>query len=298
MQARSTAALPHGPEWRYEVKWDGWRVLALKDGDRVRLLTRNDNDITSQFFNVASAIAKIDASAAVLDGELIAADANGKLSFQALTRRTGNAIFCAFDLLHLNGTDLRGVPLDKRRAELPRIVRGTAIQVPDELPGEPDIIAREARKLGLEGILAKRRDSVYVSGDSPLWLKFKLRQCQEFVIGGYVPPMKAVVVGCYDGKRLNFCSQVYAGLDRWSRAELTKLLHPLTVETCPFANLPTGRLQFDEGIRAEEMANYRWVRPQVVAQIEFQEWTPAGLLRHSRWAGLRDDKAPRDCGRG
>lgn len=298
MQPLLVADLPNGREWLYEIKWDGWRAVAIKSGGDVRVWSRNHKDLTEAFPSVTEAVASISAETAVLDGEIVAIGADGRPSFSALQRRgsdPASTFLYAFDLLHLDGVDLRTTPLLERKARLTKILARSAVRASPALPGAPDAIAAELRKHGLEGIVAKKRASRYISGDSSEWVKLRLSKGQEFVVGGYVPPVNsigALILGVYEGKRLMCCGRVRAGFNPLYRRELAPLLSKLTVDRCPFANLPMkSKGRFGGGISAEDMEAMRWVRPKVVVQVAFVEWTANGVLRHPKYLGIRTDKA-------
>jgi bifunctional non-homologous end joining protein LigD len=172
------------------------------------------------------------------------------------------------------------------------VIKSTAFDV------KPTDLIKAAKELELEGVIAKRKGSIYEPGrGSGAWLKYKINRSQEFVIGGYtvgVDPFAALIVGCYEGRKLRYVSRVKAGFNPPLRRELFAVLKILETRRCPFANLPEARrYRWDVGLTEADMENCRWLRPKLVAQIEFTEWTPDGHLRHSSFAGLRDDKAPR-----
>ena len=174
-------------------------------------------------------------------------------------------------------------------------MRGSDVDFSDELPGTPDLIVRAVAQVGLEGVVAKRRDSRYEPGKrSGVWQKFKVQHRQEFVIGGFKPEsgsFQSIVVGYYENNRLRFAGRVRAGFTPAQRASLVERLKPLRVERCPFADLPTGKTgHWGEGVTEEDMKILKWVRPRLVAEIAFIEWTRDGHLRHSAFVGLRDDK--------
>jgi bifunctional non-homologous end joining protein LigD len=201
-------------------------------------------------------------------------------------------------LLHLNGKDLQIEALTTRRAALQKNPRRLGRGVSAELPGSAEDVIHAVTEVGLEGIVAKRRDSRYESGKrSGVWQKFKLQQRQEFVIGGYKPEnnnFQSIVVGYYEKKKLRFAARVRAGFTAAQRAALFELLRPLKTETCRFADLPSGKSgHWGEGVTAEDMKALRWVKPRLVAEIAFTEWTRDGHLRHSAFAGLRTDKDAR-----
>ena len=303
MLATSADTLPRGADWTYEVKWDGYRTLALKDGARVTLLSRNLKDATTQYASVAQSVAQLPADAALLDGEVVAFDEHGRPSFQALHHQSAHAIaYYAFDLLHLNGRDLLQTPLDERRALLSPLLKRTRVLESAPLPGTPDQIEEAVRSLHLEGVVAKRRRSVYEPARrSPSWVKVKFNRRQEFVIGGFkphAPNFESVLVGYYEKKQLLFASKVRAGLTPHSRAEIFRRIAGDQIARCPFANLPSSRTgHWGEGITEADMAKLRWVTPKVVVEVSFVEWTRDGLLRHAEFAGIHDDKKPREVRR-
>src|SRR3954471_11252376 len=191
MMAVSAAKLPAGPEWTYEVKWDGYRAQAVKDGPAVSLASRNLKNITRQYPEVARAAALVHARSAVLDGEIVAIDGDGRPSFQALHHAATeglSVVYYAFDLLHLNGRDLTRAPLDERRVALRAVVERSAVLLSEPLPGTAAQIAKAVRGLGLEGVVAKRRQSTYTAGRrSDAWIKVRFAQHQELVVGGFKP---------------------------------------------------------------------------------------------------------------
>jgi bifunctional non-homologous end joining protein LigD len=303
MLARLTDRLPVGPTWSYEVKWDGYRCLALKVGDEVTLRSRNASNLTASYPAVAAALRTLSARRVVLDGEIVALDDEGRPSFQALQHRTSRAghvlVYYAFDLLQLEDADLTREPLSRRRELLRAAVAGSRVLLSEPLPGSPADIERELRLLGLEGAVAKRVDSRYEPGErSDSWLKVKFQRAQEFVIGGFTPDgnrVDALVVGYYDRKRLLAAGRVRAGLRPPARRALATTLMRLKRTTCPFANLPQSKAgRWGEGITAEDMASIVWVTPSLVAQVAFTEWTDGGALRHARFLDLRTDKRAAD----
>src|SRR4051812_21358364 len=207
MAARLVDRLPDGREWLYEVKFDGYRALLIKDGARVQIRSRKENDLTATYPSVAAAARRLGTDQAVVDGEIVAVDPSGRPSFQALQHRgahPGYAIaFYAFDLLHLDGEDLLSRPLIERRAPLAALVEGTGILLSAPLEGSAAHVTEAVRSLGLEGVIAKRRDSAYIPGErSAAWVKVKLDRQQEFVIGGGAarPPRGgAALPACYRG---------------------------------------------------------------------------------------------------
>jgi bifunctional non-homologous end joining protein LigD len=303
MLATSAESLPVGGEWTYEVKWDGYRTLALKNGPRVTLLSRNLKDATAQYGSVARSVMKLQAETVLLDGEIVAIDEEGRPSFQALHHQSAHTLaYYAFDVLHFNGRDLMKTPLEERRAVLARVLEGTRVLSSDPLPGTADQISQAVRRLQLEGVVAKRRYSVYEPGRrSTSWIKVKFNRRQEFVIGGFKPNalnFESLVVGYYEGKTLYFAGRVRAGLTPHIRVELFRRIAGDQIPRCPFADLPSTKTgHWGEGVTAEDMTKLRWVKPRVVIEVSFVEWTRDGALRHSQFVGLRDDKAPHDVHR-
>src|SRR5262245_9568940 len=303
MLATAAAKLPVGKEWTYEVKWDGYRTLAQKDGRRVKLWSRNLKDATAQYGSIARGVGGLPMNAVLLDGEIVALDEDGRPSFQALHHQSATTlVYYAFDALHLDGRDLLKTPLDERRAALSKAVEGTSILNSEPLPGAVDRIEEAVRELRLEGVVAKRRSSLYEPGRrSKSWIKVKFNRRQEFVIGGFKPNtlnFESLVVGYYEGRKLLFAGRVRAGLTPHIRAAIFRRIAADQVSRCPFADLPSRKSgHWGEGVTAEDMATLRWVAPKVVVEISFVEWTRDGALRHSEFIAIREDKKPRDVHR-
>jgi bifunctional non-homologous end joining protein LigD len=303
MLATSADTLPVGDAWTYEVKWDGYRTLALKDGPRVTLFSRNLKDATAQYADVARRVGELRARSALLDGEIVALDEHGRPSFQALHHQAAHAIvFYAFDVLHANDQDLLRTPLTARRALLAEVLNGTSVRRSEPLPGTPAHIETAVRGLQLEGVVAKRKLSLYEPGRrSPSWLKVKFNRRQELVIGGFKPnatSFESLLVGYYSGRRLFFAGKVRAGLTPHLRAEIFGRIASNQITRCPFDDLPSDRTgHWGEGISEEDMATLRWVTPKVVVEVSFVEWTRDGLMRHSEFVGLRTDKRAADVRR-
>jgi bifunctional non-homologous end joining protein LigD len=307
MKATAVTELPEGDDWIYEIKWDGYRALGLKHAALVRLLSLKERNLTSDFPGVAEAMGSLAADTAIVDGEIVAVDPEGRPSFQVLQNRKTmgrgwSVVYYAFDLLNLEGQDLQRLPLAERKAKLKTLIANSktpALRYSAELEGAPAAVVRAVASAGLEGVVAKKRDSLYRAGTRVTsWLKLKLNKAQEFVIGGYKPDagsFQSILVGYYEGRKLIFAGKVRQGFNPAVRARLLKELRPLLTDVCPFANLPTSRKShFGEGITVEEMAELCWLKPKLVAQVSFTEWTNYGLLRHATFEGLRDDKAARE----
>ena len=300
MMAVAAPHLPTGGDWTYEVKWDGYRALAIADGSRRRMLSRNLKDLTGDYPSLAPALARVP-DGAILDGEIVALNADGRPSFQALQHRATGALHVAyyvFDLLHLGSRDLAARPLEDRRRELARIELAPPFYLSEPLPGSVTEIEAAVRRLGLEGVVAKKRRSRYEAGKrSDSWVKVKFSARQEFVVGGYKPAgdlFDSLLVGYYDGRALKYAGKVRAGLTPYVRAAVFDRIAPFATPRCPFVNLPTGKTShWGEGITAEDMKTLKWIRPRVVVEVAFTEWTRDASLRHASFVGVREDKDPR-----
>jgi bifunctional non-homologous end joining protein LigD len=299
MIAKAVDKLPEGDEWVYEIKRDGYRVQAIKHQENVQLLSRKAKDLTSDFPGVRQAMTTIKAETAVIDGEVVSLDHAGRPSFQNLQHRAkqkGPIVYYAFDLLNLNGEDLTALPLIERKEKLKSILDGSKVLFSENIPGDLEAIVAQVRRLELEGVIAKRQDSRYQPGRSDGWFKLQLKKQQEFIIGGYKPKNRNfgfILVGVYENGKLMFTGKVKAGFGKFSRTKLFQSMRPLEIPTCPFTNLPSARTgNWGEGITADDMKEMKWLKPELVAQIRFTEWTVAGNLRHAAWLGLRDDKQP------
>jgi bifunctional non-homologous end joining protein LigD len=235
MKATAVTELPEGDEWIYEVKWDGYRVLALKDAEEVRLMSLKEKNLTTAFPDVADAVRGIQAHVAVLDGEVVAVDQKGRPSFQALQNRGSSGrdwqiLYYAFDLLNLEGVSYTDKLLSERKAKLRALLEGTRVRYNAELSGTVAEIVKTVRAAGLEGVIAKQRDSPYrASTRVTSWLKFKIDKAQEFVIGGYKPDagsFQSILVGYYEGKKLLFAGKVRQGFKPAARARLLETMEP------------------------------------------------------------------------
>jgi bifunctional non-homologous end joining protein LigD len=305
MMAVPSATLPIGADWTYEVKWDGYRALAVKRGGRVTLRSRTLKDFTASYPAVVAAVSSIAADDVILDGEIVALDGDGRPSFQALQHRTTAhaLVYYAFDLLRHDGRDLTREPLSARRAELTSVVTGSHVLLSTALPGKPNDIVEAVKELGLEGIVAKRRESLYLPGRrSDAWIKVRFHRRQEFAIGGFKADGRSfdsILVGYYDDDgKFRYAGKVRAGFTPALRRTVHARIAPLRVSRCPFVNLPSsGGGHWGEGVTAEEMTTLTWVKPKVVAEVTFTEWTRDGSLRHSAFVALRDDKPAADVRR-
>jgi len=301
MKAKLVDELARGKDWVYEIKFDGVRALATLKDSKIQLLSRNKIDRADRYSAIAAAVQALPCRSAVLDGEIVALDAQGRSSFQKLqesldpwAKHRSRIFYYLFDLLQLNGHDLQKLSLVQRKEILARLLK----KAPDPLrysahfSGDAGKIIRQVRKLDLEGVVGKRGSSHYEAGRrSGAWIKWKLHQSQEFVIGGYTRPrgnrpyFGALLVGYYEKGKLVYSSKVGTGFDAALLRSLFQKLKSLATETCPFSSIPA------------EVKNSLWVRPKLVAQLKFQEWTRDGGLRQPVFLGLRDDRKPSEVRR-
>ncbi len=300
---------PQPGEWIYEIKLDGFRALAIKNGGDIELLSRNRKELGGKFPEVTRSLAKIKARDAIIDGEIVAFEESGRSSFQLLQAYDmGEARppirFYAFDLIRVNGKDLRREPLTVRKAALEKLLTNPpeGVLFSDSLESDVDDLLRQARKLGLEGLIGKRKDSLYESGQrSGAWIKLKITLEQEFVIGGFTNPQGSrkffgsLLVGYHDKDKFFFAGKVGTGFNENSLRALHRDLEKIRVANCPFVNLPEKKGdRYSPGLTASEMKKCHWVKPKLVAQIRYTEWTRDGKLRHPVYLGLRADKSARE----
>jgi bifunctional non-homologous end joining protein LigD len=307
MKAKLVDSMPSSGGWIYEIKFDGYRALARRGGSETRIISRNQKDLGGKFPEVKDSIAALDLQDAIIDGEIVALDEKGRSSFQLLQSfdmgpERPPIVFYAFDLLQLNGKDLRLLPIESRKAKLeellkkpPGVLRYSASFTKDI----PELLER-ARGLGLEGLIGKRAGSRYEPGKrSGAWIKVKLHLEQEFIVGGYTEPdgsrkyFGALLVGFYEEKKFKFAGRVGTGFSEKLLSTLFSELNKIRIETCPFYNLPAvGRNRWDQGLSAAEMKRCHWVKPVMVCQIKFTEWTRDDRLRQPVFLGIREDKNP------
>jgi DNA ligase D-like protein (predicted ligase) len=300
MECLPITKLPQGPDWSYEIKFDGFRMEAVKKNGETTLYSRRGNILNRKFHYIATALKKLPDNT-VLDGELVALDSKGKSDFGLLQnfRSAESKIhYYVFDILILKGKDVSQRPLDERRALFDKILpRNEHIS---ESAVEHDTYAKLlkfVKQHGFEGIIAKHSDSPYEPGKrTGLWQKYRLNLQQEFVIGGYTRGTNgfdALIIGFYRGKDLLFAARVRAGFIPATRREVYEQLKGLRMTKCPFVNLPQkepGR--WGQGLTAEKMKSCVWLKPETVVRIDFAEWTSGDHLRHPKFAGMRDDKDP------
>jgi bifunctional non-homologous end joining protein LigD len=285
---------PSGEGWLHEMKYDGYRILARLDHGHVTLSSRNGRDWTEKFPTIAETVARLAAERAMLDGEIAVLQPDGTTSFQALQNflsgtGRGHLVYMVFDLLHLDGWDLTGARLDDRKAVLEGLLaagdgKAGPVRYSDHVVGDGPAFFAHACRLGLEGVIAKRRDARYRGTRSADWLKIKCVKRQEVVIGGYTDPegsrigIGALLVGVYEDRRLVYAGKVGTGFDQKTLRALKKRLAPLEQKGCPFATSPTG------------VGRPHWVKPELVTEVSFSEWTADGKMRHPSFQGLREDK--------
>jgi len=293
--------LPEGPEWLYELKLDGYRALAIKSRSKTAIRSRSNNDFSHKYPSIVQALKPLP-NETVLDGEIVAVDQSGKPSFDLLQNAgTAPVFYYVFDVLVLGGKDVTQQTLDARRALLKKKVLPRLSDPVREAPvleGSLKDIIRSVKHYGFEGAVAKRRDSVYEAGArTGAWRKMRVNQGQEFVIGGYTPSLRsfdALIFGYSEGDKLVYVAKTRNGFTPRLRLDLYDRLRKLEIKECPFANLPEPKGgRWGAGLTAEKMKECRWVKPKLVGQFEFVEWTPDNHLRHSRFMGLREDKDPR-----
>jgi bifunctional non-homologous end joining protein LigD len=277
----------------------GWRVQHAST--KALSAAPSECSTSTERSRTTAAALRLKAQQAVIDGEIVALSEDGRPSFEALQHRSSHpkhrVVFYVFDALNVNGRELMSEPLTERRAQLPQIIGDDeVIRLSMDLPGSATEIVRALRAAGLEGVIAKRKDSAYQPGErSNDWVKLKLERQQEFVIGGYRPDgtigFDALLVGYYQGKKLLFAGKVRAGLIPDVRREVLEGLKPLRTSRCPFANLSDAEIaRWGGGISAEQMREMQWTEPQLVAQIRFTQWTAENRLRHAAFLRLRIDK--------
>jgi bifunctional non-homologous end joining protein LigD len=299
------------PDWLFEIKWDGYRAIAFIENGKVRLVSRNQNELTARYPELKDMPEFIQAKTAILDGEVVALDVDGRASFSLMQQRTGfrpggkraaeradvPVLYYAFDVLYLDGYDWRRVPLVERKKQLASILApGDSLRYSDHYEAQGKALFEIARDKKLEGILAKKRNSHYEERRSREWLKIKIRHEMECVIGGYTDPegtrahFGSLVLGLYDKEgRLIHVGQVGSGFDQQRLAQISKVLRKIETKKNPFYG------------EVEAVRKVSWVKPELVAEIEYAEWTEGAnrgsgpKLRAPVFLGLRDDKDPKEC---
>jgi len=291
---------PAGDEWVHEVKYDGYRIMALCQKGRVRLITRRGNDWTDRFKTVAAGVHELEVESAVLDGEVVVLDERGRSSFQALqnvlkgVKKSTRLLYFVFDLVYLDGYDLSRSPLLERKRLLAQVLEraaGTPLRYSEHIQGHGEQVMSQACDSSLEGIISKRANSLYTPRRTKAWLKVKCGNRQEFVIGGYTDPsgsrehFGALLLGTFDAKgEFIYCGRVGTGFDSRLLASLKKRMRAYEADGPAFKNPPRGA----------EARGVHWLKPVLVCEVQFSEWTDEGILRHPSFQGLREDKEARE----
>ena len=291
---------PPGDEWFHELKFDGYRMLCHLHRGKARFWSRNGKDWTEKFPTLAQALKTFPVTTAILDGEVVVVDSAGRSSFQKLQQSMGGGgqegapafVFEIFDLIYLDGYSLSQTPLRDRKQVLEKLLASAkakgSLRYSDHVEGNGLRFFKQACDYGIEGIVSKLADSPYESTRNRNWLKTKCIKRQEFVIAGYTPSKKgfpgfgALVLGVYDKGKLVYSGRVGTGFSIKQRLELQKKLDRISQSSMPFAVKPK-----DPGLREAH-----WAKPQLVAEVEFAEWTADGSIRHPSFQGLREDKKP------
>lgn len=309
MKPRLVTDPPATGDWIYELKFDGIRLIAVKTGKKVSLLSRNKNELAGRFPEIVEAIRNLPARECVIDGEVVALDEEGRSSFQLLQAREmegreSPVYFYAFDLLQLDGKSLTSLPLEARKSILEQLCADARepIRYSGNIGGDAKTLLDEVKRRGLEGIIGKQRNSIYEPGRrSGAWIKLKCVSEQEFVIGGYTPPQGsrkhfgAILVGYYKDKKLVFAGKVGTGFTAKSLSILHKKFRAQERSDCPFVDLPSKQNgQWVQGITPSMMRKMHWLNPVFVCEIKFAEWTRDKKLRAPVFLGLREDKKPSD----
>ncbi|HKB89607.1 MAG TPA: non-homologous end-joining DNA ligase [Opitutaceae bacterium] len=304
MLCASAKELPEGPAREYELKLDGYRVLGLKRGGRARLFSRNGKDFSGRFRSVTRALDALP-DETLVDGEVVAVDEKGRPSFSDLQNFDRAPVFYAFDLPILSGEDLMKRTLDERRKLLRKAMRQLAepIRFSETFDSSPGDMIAVVREHGLEGIVAKRRDSHYEPGRrSGAWVKLRVNRRQNFVIGGYVPRgqiFDSILVGYHEGRDLKHAASVRAGFTPASRREVFARFSKLETADFPLSNLPEAtKGRWGDGITPEKMAQCHWLRPRIVVAIDFLEWTLDNRLRHPSFVSVSADFPAKNITRG
>jgi DNA ligase D-like protein (predicted ligase) len=301
MECTPVGKLLDAPGWFYEIKLDGYRAIAVKSG-RVNLFSRRHKSFNNQYPYLVEALADLP-EGTVVDGEVVALDDSGRPNFNLLAQFRSEASrihYFIFDLLVCNDRDLTKLPLSERRDLVKSLLqfRSSRIRIAEQFEATANDMLAAVRQQQLEGVIAKRKDSLYEAGKrTGAWVKCRANRGQELVIGGYIPGtlgFDSLIVGYYQGKDLMYVARVRNGFVPASRRQVFERIRLLVSPTMPFANLPdTHKSRWGDELTAEKMEKCIWLRPEAVAQIEFLEWTAGDRLRHSKFVGLREDLDPR-----
>jgi bifunctional non-homologous end joining protein LigD len=292
------------PEWIFETKWDGFRAVCFIQDGRARFVSRNQLDMTHQYPELVDVGKQVDAKEAILDGEIVALDRDGMPRFQLLQPRVGRKkksdieallgkakiVYFAFDLLYVDGYDLMSCSVVERKAALERILQpANFIKFSEHIAGDGEAFFEQIEKFRLEGMMAKRAASHYVQRRSADWLKVKTVERSEVVVAGYTAPrgsrshFGALVVGLYRDKEFHYVAHIGGGFSQRTLEKIYKLMQPLKMKKSAFLDPP----KTNEPVQ--------WLKPKLVAEVKFSEWTADGHLRHPVFVGLREDKRPDQC---
>jgi bifunctional non-homologous end joining protein LigD len=290
------------PEWLFETKWDGFRSVCFVRNGNARFVSRNQIEMTQNYPELRKIPRHVKGKEVILDGEVVALDEHGMPRFQLLQPRVGRKggvealrgkgqiVYFVFDLLYRDGYDLMSCPLIERKAELARILRPSAfVKVSEHIEGEGEEFFKQIARFHLEGMMAKRAASSYVQKRSSDWLKIKTVQRSEVVVGGYTQPrgmrsyFGALVVGLYRGDELRYVGHTGGGFNEKILQKIFKLMQPIKSDRCPFV------------VKPKTNEPVQWLKPKLVAEIKFTEWTADERMRHPIFVGLREDKRPEEC---
>ena len=309
MKCQPKKEMPTGAGWIYEIKFDGYRALTIcKDGEAI-ILSRNKKSLSERFPRLVEAMADLPVKSAIFDGEIVALNENNQPSFQALQNyEEGHPLaYYLFDLLELDGERLESLLLKERKERLRKVLgkSGSPLFLSANLAGSPVRIWKQIQRLKLEGVIAKRNDSVYESGRrSGQWVKIKAINQQDFVIGGFTPRggtrmhFGALLVGVFEKGKFIYAGKVGTGFDQKWLGLLAEKMAAMKIKECPFTNLPQPRTsRFGGGLPASEMRVCTWVEPKLICEVQFAEWTDDGSLRHPSFLGMREDISPSEVGR-
>lgn len=293
---------PAGDGWLHELKFDGYRMLCHIDRDKARFLSRNQKDWTGKFPSLTSAVKVLPVKNAIVDGEVVIFERDGRPSFQKLQHAIGSGgaarfSFVAFDLIYLDGFDLTRVSLEDRKRVLRTLFEvippAGPLRYSDHVEGNGELFYSHACKSGIEGIVSKLRASRYDSARNRNWLKVKCNKRQEFVVAGYIlstsglPGFGSLILGVYEGNKLVYAGRVGTGFSMKQRVDLRRELDKHARATSPLFTVPN-----DPGLR-----DAHWIEPKLVAEVNFIEWTTDGSIRHPSFQGLRDDVKPQNVRR-
>jgi bifunctional non-homologous end joining protein LigD len=299
MMATLSDVPPAGDQWIYELKWDGVRALCFIEKGKLRIDSRRGKRAEAQYPELGDLPKLMNAKSAIVDGEIVVLDEEGRARFELIQPRistvpskigplldTNPAQIVLFDLLYLDGYDLRGVPLETRKSLLEKTVNWSdRVRLSQHFDVEPENMIDAVSKMGMEGVIAKDRHSVYEGKRSKRWIKVKVQNQQEFVIGGFTKGEReyfgALALGVWDGAKLRHVGQVGTGFDTAKMKAMAAKMAPLITKECPFTPRPKG-------------SEFTWLKPELVCEVRFQQWTADNMLRAPVFLGLREDKAARD----